>query len=92
MLKRYELHVESPTKTKWTKAFVRHLRDHVIPELELVVGTKLKLLLDRFDMYAPSRLNLIRRSRCSRKPYATRLLVVNFVTFLSDRATASNCG
>ena len=47
MVKRYELHIQSPTKSKWTKAFSQHLRNNVIPELDLAVGTKLKLLLDR---------------------------------------------
>lgn len=51
MLKRYELTIQSPTKTKWTKAFCQHIRDHVIPDLDLAVGTKLRLLLDRLDLY-----------------------------------------
>ena len=33
MFKRYDMRIASPTKTRWTKAFVRHLRDEVIPAL-----------------------------------------------------------
>lgn len=51
MLKRYELPVACPTKSKWTKAFVRWLRQDVVPGLDLAVGVKLKLLVDRFEMY-----------------------------------------
>ena len=51
MLKRNELIIQSPTKTKWTKAYCQHIRNHVIPDLDLAVGTKLRLLLDRLEMY-----------------------------------------
>ena len=51
MFKRYDLCITNPTKTKWTKAFVRYLRDKVLPSLDLTVGTKLKLLVTRFEMY-----------------------------------------
>lgn len=51
LFKAREIKVVGPTKRKWTKAYIAHIRKHVIPALELTVGTKLKLLLDRFDMY-----------------------------------------
>ena len=50
-LKAHEITVDSPTKCRWTRAFVRWIRDMVIPELDAYVGIRLKLLLDRFDMY-----------------------------------------
>lgn len=52
MFKRYEIRITSPTKCRWTKAFVRYLREDVIPKLDSVVGVKLRLLLDRFELYA----------------------------------------
>jgi len=58
MFKRYELRLASPTKTKWTKAFVRYLRDEVVPTLDLAVGTTLKLLLVRFEVYLAERFEL----------------------------------
>ncbi|KAA1262096.1 Transposase IS116/IS110/IS902 family protein [Rubripirellula obstinata] len=51
LLKLHQLKVVSPTKCKWTKAFVTWIREKLIPDLDLCVATKLKLLLDRFDMY-----------------------------------------
>jgi transposase len=51
MFKRYEICIINPTKTKWTKAYVRYLRNEVVPSLDLTVGTKLKLLVTRFEMY-----------------------------------------
>ena len=46
-----EIKITSPTKCLWTKAFVGWIRDDIIPSLDLVVGTKLDLLLNRFEMY-----------------------------------------
>ena len=51
LLKRYELPATCPVKTKWTKAYVRWLRQEVVPELDFAVRVKLRLLLDRFDAY-----------------------------------------
>ncbi len=51
LLKRYEQPTNSPTKTKWTKAHVRWLRKEVVPGLEMTVGVKLRLLLDRLELY-----------------------------------------
>jgi transposase len=51
LFKAREIKIASPTKTRWTKAFVRWIREDVIPTLDLTVGTKLKLLLDRFELY-----------------------------------------
>lgn len=51
LLKAREFRVESPTKSRWTKAFLRYLREQVVPELGLIAGTKLRLLLDRFELY-----------------------------------------
>ena len=98
MLKRYELNIKSPTKSKWTKAFVRHLREEVIPTLDLAVGTKLKLLLDRFDMYRAEQAELdkvIKKvSQTERYKYACRelrqlpgvglLVAMGFLTEMGD--------
>lgn len=51
LFKAREIRITSPTKCRWTKAFVQWIRDEVIPSLDLTVGTKLKLLLDRFELY-----------------------------------------
>lgn len=51
LFKARELKVACPTKRRWSKALLRHLREAVIPLLDLAVGTKLKLLLDRLEMY-----------------------------------------
>ena len=51
LFKAREIKITSPTKCRWTKAFVRWIRDDVIPSLDLTVGTKLKLLLNRFELY-----------------------------------------
>lgn len=46
-----EIKIASPTKARWTKAFRAWIRNDVIPSLDAVVGVKLKLLLDRFELY-----------------------------------------
>jgi transposase len=51
LLKRYELPTARPTKTKWTKAHVRWLQEEMVPTLDFAVGVKLRLLLDRLQMY-----------------------------------------
>lgn len=51
LLKSREIQVISPTKTWWTKAFMRHMRTSVLPTLDVSVGTKLQLLLDSLVMY-----------------------------------------
>jgi transposase len=55
MFKRYELVITSPTKSKWSKAFMRYLREEIVPDLDLAVGTKLRLLLDRLEAYLRER-------------------------------------
>jgi len=104
MLKRYELSIESPTKGRWTKAAVRHLRDQVIPTLDLAVGTKLKLLLDRFDMYRAEQAELDKVikaiSQTERYKYACRdlreipgvglLVAMTFLTEMGDLSRFHN--
>ena len=51
LFKAREIRIASPTKCRWTKAFIALVRGSVIPSLDPVVGVKLKLLLDRFEMY-----------------------------------------
>lgn len=51
LLKLHQLKVASPTKCNWTKAFVSWIREKLIPDLDLYLAIKLKLLLDRFEMY-----------------------------------------
>lgn len=51
MFKRRGMKITGPTKSRWTQAFVRYLRDVVIPTLDYAVGVKLGLLLDRLEMY-----------------------------------------
>lgn len=50
LFKARELQFVSPTKGKWTKAALLRMRTKLIPQLEMTVGIKLKLLLDRFDL------------------------------------------
>ncbi|MCA9252702.1 MAG: IS110 family transposase [Phycisphaerales bacterium] len=58
LFKAREIKIASPTKSRWTKAFVAWIRDDVIPTLDPVVGVKLKLLLDRFELYQTERAEL----------------------------------
>ena len=51
LFKAREIKIVSPTKTRWTNAFIAWIRKDVIPEQDLTVAVKLKLLLDRFEMY-----------------------------------------
>ena len=51
LLKAREIHFVSPTKGLWTKAAILKMRTLLVPELGVTVGTKLRLLLDRFDSY-----------------------------------------
>jgi transposase len=51
MFKRYDMKIVCPTKSRWTRAFVVYLREKVLPTLDFTVGIKLRLLLDRFEMY-----------------------------------------
>ena len=51
LFKSREIRLVSPTKCWWTKAFIRSLRETLIPTLDISVGTKLRLLLDRLEMY-----------------------------------------
>ncbi|MCP4945441.1 MAG: IS110 family transposase, partial [Planctomycetaceae bacterium] len=51
LLKRYECSNNCPTKTRWTKAHLRCLRNETVPELEMTVSVKLRLLLDRLELY-----------------------------------------
>ncbi len=51
MFKRYDMKIVSPTKSRWTKMFVSYLRESVIPTLDFTVGIKLRLLIDRLEMY-----------------------------------------
>ena len=50
----------SPTKTPWTKAWIACVRNELIPKLDLVVGVKMKLLLDRLENYRKERAELDR--------------------------------
>lgn len=60
LLKAREIKIASPTKCRWTKAFVRWIREQVIPTLDMAVGVKLRLLLDRFEMYQKEQAELDR--------------------------------
>lgn len=51
LLKAREVQFISPTKGRWTKAAIMKMRTQLVKELGIAVGTKLKLLLDRLDMY-----------------------------------------
>lgn len=98
MLKRYELRVQSPTKTKWTKAFIRHMRQQVIPGLDLTVATKLKCLHDRLEFYLAEQAELdkaLRKlSQTNRYKYSCRalrklpgvglLVAMSFLTEMGD--------
>ncbi len=51
LLKAREIQFISPTRGRWTKAAIAKMRTQLVEELGVAVGTKLKLLLDRLDMY-----------------------------------------
>lgn len=51
LLKRYEHPANFPTKTRWTKAHLGWLREAIVPGMEMTVGVKLRLLIDRLEMY-----------------------------------------
>lgn len=51
LFKAHEIQFNSPTKGRWTKAALLKMRTRLVPDLGPTVGIKLKLLLDRFDMY-----------------------------------------
>lgn len=69
LFKAREIKITSPTKCRWTKAFIAWIRDDVIPSLDLAVGVKLKLLLDRFEMYRKEQAELDRAlSKLSKEP------------------------
>ena len=69
LFKAREIKITSPTKCRWTKAFVAWIRNDVIPTLNLVVGVKLKLLLDRFEMYRKEQAELDKAlSKLSKEP------------------------
>jgi transposase len=69
LFKAREIKITSPTKCRWTKAFIAWIRSDVIPTLNLAVGVKLKLLLDRFEMYRKEQAELDKAlSKLSKEP------------------------
>src|SRR6056297_2014221 len=48
MLKRYPLKIASPTRSRWTKKFVAHVRKKILPEMDTAVATKLECMFDRY--------------------------------------------
>tara|TARA_R110000744_G_scaffold186740_1_gene306140 strand:+ start:96 stop:1280 length:1185 start_codon:yes stop_codon:yes gene_type:complete len=98
LCKSREITLTSPTKCRWTKAFVAWIREHVIPTLDFAVGVKLKLLLDRFEMYRKEQAALdkalVRLSRESRykvscaelrkMPGVGLLVAMTFLTEMGD--------
>ncbi len=51
LLKRYEHPATFTTKTKWTKAHLGWLREAIVPGMEMTVGVKPRLLIDRLELY-----------------------------------------
>ena len=104
LLKAREIKIVGPTKCRWTKAFVRWIREKVIPTLDMVVGVKLKLLLDRFEMYQKEQAELDRalkklsgearyKKACAelRKiPGVGLLVAISFLTEMGDLSRFSN--
>ncbi len=69
LFKAREIKITSPSKCRWTKVFVAWIRDEVIPGLDQFVGVKLKLLLDRFEMYRKEQAELDKAlGRLSKEP------------------------
>ncbi len=62
-LQKVERSLVGPTECRRPKAFVAWMRERVIPTLDFAVGVKLKLLLDRFEMYAEEQHVLTKRAR-----------------------------
>ena len=104
LIKRYELRIDCPTKTPWTKAFTRYVRQEVAPTLELTVRTKTCLLLDRLELLVSQRATLdqaIRQlSQCERYRDASRdlqqlagvglLVAMTFLTEMGDLTRFEN--
>ena len=98
LFKAREIKIASPTKCRWTKAFIAWIRDQVIPTLDLTVATKLKLLLNRFEMYLKEQaeldkaLKLLSREPRYKVPCAEllkipgvgRLTAMTFLTEMGD--------
>lgn len=51
LFKRYEITFLGFTKFPWTNKSIQYLRKEVIPTLDPLVGLKLKMLLDRYDLF-----------------------------------------
>ena len=104
LFKAREIKIASPTKCRWTQAFVRWIREEVIPTLDMVVGVKLKLLLDRFEMYLKEQAELDRalkklssesryKKACAelrKMPGVGLLVAMTFLTEMGDLNRFSN--
>jgi transposase len=109
LLKRYQeqaadLEVFAWRRTKWTKVYVLWLRGAIVPHLDFAVGTKLRLLLDRHDMYRREMDELekaikeLARTERYRKPYEELrkmpgvglLVAMTFLTEMGDLSRFHN--
>lgn len=104
LFKAREIKIASPTKSRWTKAFMAWIRAEVIPRLDLAVGVKLKLLLDRFEMFRKEQTELDKALRklsnepryktaCAqlrRLPGVGLLVAMTFLTEMGDLSRFQN--
>jgi len=98
LFKSREIRIASPTKCRWTKPFIAWVRNDVITTLDLAVATKLKLLLNRFEMYLKEQAELdkalkqLSREPRYKVPYAElrkipgvgQLVAMTFLTEMGD--------
>lgn len=57
-LKNREIKIVSPTKCRWTKAFVRWIVDNILPKLKPQAAIKLRLLLNRLELFRREKADL----------------------------------
>lgn len=51
MLKRYPLPIAPPTRSSWTRKYVAHFRQEILPTMDPAVATKLECMFDRYEMF-----------------------------------------
>ena len=104
MLKRYPLGIASPTGSRWTKTFIAHVREEILPTMELAVAAKLECLFDRYEMFRAEQnkldkaidqlANSARYKHAYRRlrelPGVGRLVAMTFLTEMGDLTRFSN--
>ena len=80
MLKRYEILKPCWYTARWSKRFVKWLRD-TAAEMDPVVAPVLGSLIDRYELFRPSRINSTRRSKPCPRRIVTVMRARNFACF-----------